>query len=390
MLDFGDALGAEIAVVATRKKTGSGKELSEGLKRVLVENLGPALVEGLKRFIVSEGPQLAARGLGAMESFARSKWNRKAGAAGSLGPGAANAEPSEVEADESEPNDKVFAEICRSAVDCDFCFKSGSLSRGFVALPQPRYVGPGYWSAPTRRLFVMINPGSGEGSEHDRALLTDLESYKSGKIDLAEFFTRQLRCMEHWGGGRFINFFRRIGVSLKETAIINLAWCATATNEYPDHMLNNCFGLHGRRAIYALRPTMIVACGAKAQQLGRASGLPFVPAPHYAALKQIDYEAIAEAIGTAGSPGQDRQDDKGPKQREEPFRRTKRIRLLEEANPKRGKSAARYACYRDGMTVPEYEAAVRERCGALEARKCKADIEWDVRHRFIRLEPSPG
>jgi hypothetical protein len=40
------------------------------------------------------------------------------------------------------------------------------------------------------------------------------------------------------------------------------------------------------------------------------------------------------------------------------------------------------------MTVAEYETAVRQRLGEIEARKCKGDLKWDTdpKHRFIRIE----
>jgi uracil-DNA glycosylase len=64
------------------------------------------------------------------------------------------------------------------------------------------------------------------------------------------------------------------------------------------------------------------------------------------------------------------------------------IRLLTRENPKRGKSRLRFDCYRDGMTVAEYERAVRQRLGEIEARKCKGDLKWDTdpTRRFIRIE----
>ena len=66
------------------------------------------------------------------------------------------------------------------------------------------------------------------------------------------------------------------------------------------------------------------------------------------------------------------------------------IRLLEQVNPKRGKSRFRFACYRDGMTIGEYEAAVWRQLGDIEAAKCKADIKWDSDQKrgLIRVERS--
>jgi hypothetical protein len=40
------------------------------------------------------------------------------------------------------------------------------------------------------------------------------------------------------------------------------------------------------------------------------------------------------------------------------------------------------------MTVAEYEEAVRQRLGSVEASKCKLDLKWDTapNRRFIRIE----
>jgi len=66
------------------------------------------------------------------------------------------------------------------------------------------------------------------------------------------------------------------------------------------------------------------------------------------------------------------------------------IRLLASENPKRGgsKSRLRFDCYRDRITVAEYERAVRQRLGEAESRICKDDLKFDSdpRRRYIRLE----
>jgi hypothetical protein len=60
--------------------------------------------------------------------------------------------------------------------------------------------------------------------------------------------------------------------------------------------------------------------------------------------------------------------------------------LIIHENPKIGKSRLRFDCYRDGITLADYEKAVRERLGADEARKCKPDLKWDSARHFIRIE----
>jgi hypothetical protein len=64
------------------------------------------------------------------------------------------------------------------------------------------------------------------------------------------------------------------------------------------------------------------------------------------------------------------------------------IRVLVNDNPKSGKSRDRFSCYRDRMTVAEYEEAVRRQLGNVEAKKCSPDLAWDIKHHFIRIERS--
>lgn len=54
----------------------------------------------------------------------------------------------------------------------------------------------------------------------------------------------------------------------------------------------------------------------------------------------------------------------------------KKIKVLASENPKRGKGAKRFALYRNGMTVE----------AALEKGVTRADVRWDVAHRYISLQ----
>jgi hypothetical protein len=62
------------------------------------------------------------------------------------------------------------------------------------------------------------------------------------------------------------------------------------------------------------------------------------------------------------------------------------IVLLRSTNPKKGKSAERYALYRDGMTVQEYTDAVVK--AGYSKTFANGDLKWDSgpRHGFIRIE----
>jgi hypothetical protein len=64
------------------------------------------------------------------------------------------------------------------------------------------------------------------------------------------------------------------------------------------------------------------------------------------------------------------------------------IRVVGKRNLKRRPPRERYARYRDGMTVAEYIAAVRN-LGQSE-QKALDDLSWDQNQRFIRLEPPPS
>lgn len=64
---------------------------------------------------------------------------------------------------------------------------------------------------------------------------------------------------------------------------------------------------------------------------------------------------------------------------------TRKVRVLAEKNPKREGSAshARFALYATGETVEAYIVACVE--AKQQRRAARADIDWDVKHKFIEL-----
>ena len=64
---------------------------------------------------------------------------------------------------------------------------------------------------------------------------------------------------------------------------------------------------------------------------------------------------------------------------------TRSIKLLVPNNPKKpgSASAARFALYKDGMTVASDQEAVK--AAGQPMRLASADLLWDVRHKFIEL-----
>jgi len=299
-------------------------------------------------------------------------------------------------------NYNAFERICAEAVGCDRCFPKMGVARADVNIAQPRYVGSKYWTATDRRLFLMINPGAGNGSASDQALRQEIISYRNGQLNLEELFLRQRERFPDWGRGKFLAFIQKLGRSLDDIALLNIAWCATRGDKYPDKMLETCFEAHTRRAVDALSPTTIIACGGLAQAFARRAGLPFIAAPHYAARFAIDFAAIrkgifdfvqainwTELVEVIVSELNDTSKSKGVGRasRNPRYSDSDKIRLVRGSNPKTRKSAERYDCYRDGMTVAEYRKEVTRRLGRSEAGKCLRDLDWDVKRNFIRIEP---
>lgn len=62
-----------------------------------------------------------------------------------------------------------------------------------------------------------------------------------------------------------------------------------------------------------------------------------------------------------------------------------KIKLLQPTNPKRGASAKRYACYRDGMTVKEYLDACEKVQPDEPRHRWRADLAWDMKRKYIEV-----
>jgi hypothetical protein len=57
-----------------------------------------------------------------------------------------------------------------------------------------------------------------------------------------------------------------------------------------------------------------------------------------------------------------------------------KIIILVSNNPKHGTAAQRFSLYQTGMSIADYKAAVGN------ARLARADLRWDVKRKFIRIE----
>lgn len=279
--------------------------------------------------------------------------------------------------------------IYRRATDCSDCFATGYLKRSFVDIAQPRFVGHRYWSAQRRFVFLSINPGAGSGSAEDQKMLADVHAFKNGNLSLETLFVRQRGYFPYWGRGKFLPYFRKIGIEFDEIALLNLAQCATEGDKYPSVMLHSCMERHTLDLIAALRPDILVACGKRVQEVAGKMGLCYVGIPHFAARTNINFAEVRQALGMSqldSVPAKHASMESLEPQAFLPKRHDRIIRLLEPINPKSGMSRHRYDCYRDGMTEEDYICAVKARCGAIEAKKCKADLKWDAQRNFIRIQ----
>jgi hypothetical protein len=126
---------------------------------------------------------------------------------------------------------------------CNACFAPGThvtaqngekLSRSFVDLPQPRYIGPRYRTSSPRIAWVMINPGAGKAKATDREKRRDsklryaLETYRRGGMPLQAVFDVQREQLRSWGS--MLSFIEHHGLDVDELALINVAISAFRKN----------------------------------------------------------------------------------------------------------------------------------------------------------------
>lgn len=154
-------------------------------------------------------------------------------------------------------------ELALQAVRCNACFlQDGALRRSFVDLPQPRYVGPDYAESEPRIAWLMINPGAGQPDQANRSWRAVLLNYQHGRAGLDDVFREQRRHMPAWND--LIPFVAKHGLSVDRLALVNVAWCATAGNSYPRHMLRRCWDAHTARWLAAVKPDVVILSGTAA------------------------------------------------------------------------------------------------------------------------------
>ena len=66
------------------------------------------------------------------------------------------------------------------------------------------------------------------------------------------------------------------------------------------------------------------------------------------------------------------------------FEPTQKITLLVQGNPKRRTAATRYAFYKNGMTVGQYQDVMSKNNGS--AKQAMVDMRWDYVSKFIDIK----
>jgi hypothetical protein len=188
--------------------------------------------------------------------------------------------------------------VAREAVRCSYCFEHLGLQRAQIAIAQPRWVGPNYSTSSPKVVVVMLNPAAGEGrsSEVHSHRQRLLEDFRNGSKSIVDVFDEQARDFPQFGRGRFLPYLENsLGVAIHDVALLNMAWCATKGDTYPDQMFEKCYALHTSAALMALAPEVVVLCGQKTRRfLERiAAALPkarVFQTIHYAHRKSLEAE----------------------------------------------------------------------------------------------------
>lgn len=188
------------------------------------------------------------------------------------------------------PSNPAVEQLVRTAIGCNVCFETLGLHRARVAHAQPRWIGADYWHTRPRVAILLLNPGSGE-SRNDRMDVRYnrlIEEYAAGTRPLEDVLAHEREDMPNWGRGRFLQFYSsHLGLRLDRIAFLNVAWCATSNNAYPESMLAECFARHTLPLLRILQPDLLLLSGSKTRTFHAeiAASLPAArvePMLHYA------------------------------------------------------------------------------------------------------------
>jgi hypothetical protein len=115
-----------------------------------------------------------------------------------------------------------------------------------------------------RVVVLLLNPGQSRDDEGARGFLKHIQAFRAGSLKLDTILAGQRQVMPSWGSppGRFGAFYLRgLGLDIDEIAFVNVAWCATKGNTYPQTVLGRCFQRHTSALLQLLTPEVVLACG---------------------------------------------------------------------------------------------------------------------------------
>ena len=183
---------------------------------------------------------------------------------------------------------QAIEDLYREATKCRQCFADGRLKAGAIDIAQPRWIAPGYWTAPRRVVYAALNPGgkkrSARFSMKDQQAL--IAAFSRGETTIEPFFADQRRKLPTWNDGRLQGFLDQVGLDLDQIALANIALCSVDANQY-EPLLRPCFQRHTRRVFGLLKPDVVILAGVGAHRFGtlirRDTGARVIKTYHFAA-----------------------------------------------------------------------------------------------------------
>jgi len=155
-------------------------------------------------------------------------------------------------------------QIASSAIRCNACFENGQLTRPYVDLAQPRYIGPAYVDGHPKIAWIMINPGAGSANPADQSWRSVLMDYRNEEASLDDVFTEQRKHIPAWRS--LLSFLGQHGLDVDSIALLNIAWCASKDNKYPKEMLSRCWDRHTSLWLAELAADIVILSGSPAHR----------------------------------------------------------------------------------------------------------------------------
>jgi hypothetical protein len=173
--------------------------------------------------------------------------------------------------------ERIALDVMRAAAGCTHCFNTiPGLEPVAQGVPKPRWIGSRYWTAATRVVVVLLNPGDSTnlGDDWNRREREWFEAfYLGGDYDqLRDYFrTRRNEEVQATTPARrvFSWYESTFHLAFEDIAQINVAWCASRRNQYR-RMLRPCFERHTVALLKALEPHAVLLSGSGTHQFENA------------------------------------------------------------------------------------------------------------------------